>query len=69
MGMFRVIALIQWYAILFHRGHNKLLTFFLEFGLYVDKHGESSHTMGTIECEGMAEPIALHPPYILLFNT
>jgi hypothetical protein len=40
-----------------------------EFGLYVDKHGDPSRTNGTIEWEGTAERVALHSPYILLFDS
>ena len=42
---------------------------FLEFGLYVDKHGDPCRTMGTIEWEGTAERVAFHAPYILLFDS
>lgn len=40
-----------------------------EFGLYVDKHGEPSRALSTIEWEGTAEQVALHPPYVLLFDS
>lgn len=40
-----------------------------EFGLYVGKHGEPSRSAGTIEWEGTAERVALHAPYILLFDS
>jgi RHO1 GDP-GTP exchange protein 1/2 len=40
-----------------------------EFGLYVDKHGDPSRSTGTIEWEGTAERVALHSPYILLFDS
>lgn len=40
-----------------------------EFGLYVDKHGDPSRRMGTVEWEGTAERVAWHPPYILLFDS
>jgi len=39
-----------------------------EFGIYVDKHGDPSRSTGTIEWEGTAERVALHHPYILLFD-
>jgi len=39
-----------------------------EFGVYVDKHGDPSRSTGTIEWEGTAERVALHHPYILLFD-
>lgn len=41
----------------------------IEFGLYVDKHGEPSRALSTIEWEGTAEQVALHPPYVLLFDS
>jgi hypothetical protein len=41
----------------------------LEFGVYVDKHGDPSRGAQTIEWEGTAERAALHSPYILLFDT
>jgi len=40
-----------------------------EFGLYVDKHGEPSRALSTIEWEGTAEQVAIHPPYVLLFDS
>jgi hypothetical protein len=40
-----------------------------EFGVYVDKHGDPSRSAGTIEWEGTAERVALHSPYILLFDS
>jgi hypothetical protein len=40
-----------------------------EFGVYVDKHGDPSRSAGTIEWEGTAERVALHHPYILLFDS
>jgi len=46
-----------------------LLTINLEFGLYVDKHGDLSRSAGTIEWEGTAERVALHSPYVLIFDS
>lgn len=40
-----------------------------EFGLYVNKHGDPSRSAGTIEWEGTAERVALHHPYVLLFDS
>lgn len=40
-----------------------------EFGLYVDKHGDPSRAFDTIEWEGNADRVALHAPYILLFDS
>ena len=45
------------------------LTSFTEFGLYVDKFGDLSRSISTVEWEGKAERVACHPPYILLFDT
>lgn len=44
-------------------------TAFTEFGLYVDKHGDPSRSAGTIEWEGTAERVALHSPYVLIFDS
>ncbi|KAH7922215.1 Dbl homology domain-containing protein [Leucogyrophana mollusca] len=55
MGMFRV--------------DNEFLLCYDEFGIYVNKHGESTRTAGTIEWEGTAERVALHWPYVLLFDS
>jgi hypothetical protein len=55
MGMFRIAE--------------EFLLCYDEFGLYVDKHGEPSRASGTIEWEGTADHVALHPPYILLFDS
>ena len=41
----------------------------LEFGLYVDKHGNPNRSGNTIEWEGNAERVAYHPPYILIFDS
>lgn len=41
----------------------------IEFGIYVNKHGAPSRTTGTIEWEGTAERVAMHWPYILLFDS
>lgn len=40
-----------------------------EFGLYVNKHGDPSRKNSTVEWEGTAERVALHAPYILLFDS
>ena len=54
---------------LFFQLSNSENLIFLEFGLYVDKHGDPCRTMGTIEWEGTAERVAFHAPYILLFDS
>ncbi|KAG9313170.1 hypothetical protein JVU11DRAFT_6624 [Chiua virens] len=55
MGMFRV--------------ENEFLLCYDEFGIYVNKHGAPSRPTGTIEWEGTAERVAMHWPYILLFDS
>ncbi|KAF8548709.1 Dbl homology domain-containing protein [Imleria badia] len=55
MGMFRV--------------ENEFLLCYDEFGIYVNKHGAPSRSTGTIEWEGTAERVAMHWPYILLFDS
>ncbi|KAK0214906.1 CNH domain-containing protein [Armillaria fumosa] len=55
---------------MFRSKEHEFLLCYDEFGLYVDKHGEPSRpTTGTIEWEGTAERVAIHSPYILLFDT
>ena len=49
--------------------HSKLTLTPSEFGLYVDRHGDPSRTVGTIEWEGTAERVAWHPHYVLLFDS
>lgn len=46
-----------------------ILIHYAEFGLYVDRHGDPSRSIQTIEWEGTAEHVAWHPPYILLFDS
>ena len=41
---------------------------FVEFGLYVDNHGDPSR-VSAVEWEGTAERVARYSPYILLFNS
>lgn len=48
---------------------SQALTKGVEFGLYVNKHGDPSRSALTIEWEGTAERVALHAPYVLLFDT
>ncbi|KAF8141438.1 CNH domain-containing protein [Boletus edulis] len=55
MGMFRV--------------ENEFLLCYDEFGIYVNKHGAPSRSSSTIEWEGTAERVAMHWPYILLFDS
>ncbi|CCM02649.1 uncharacterized protein FIBRA_04753 [Fibroporia radiculosa] len=38
------------------------------FGFYVDNHGDPCSSSSIIEWEGVAERVAWHPPYVLLFS-
>ncbi len=40
-----------------------------EFGLFVDKHGDPNRATTAVEWEGTADRVALHIPYILLFDS
>jgi hypothetical protein len=40
-----------------------------EFGLFVDRQGNPSRSTGIIEWEGTAERVAMHAPYVLLFDS
>ncbi|PCH44559.1 Dbl homology domain-containing protein [Wolfiporia cocos MD-104 SS10] len=53
---------------MFRTSQDEFLLCYDEFGLYVDRHGDPSRSMGTIEWEGTAEHVAWHPPYVLLFD-
>ncbi|KAF5362265.1 hypothetical protein D9756_002201 [Leucocoprinus leucothites] len=55
LGMFRV-------------NDEEFILCYNEFGLYVNKHGDPSRTNSTVEWEGTADRVALHAPYILLFD-
>jgi len=54
---------------MFRSNDDEFLLCYDEFGLYVDKHGDPSREIGTIEWEGTAERVALHHPYVLLFDS
>jgi hypothetical protein len=41
---------------------------FTEFGLFVNKGGDVNPTKGSIEWEFIADRIACHPPYVLIFS-
>lgn len=41
---------------------------FIEFGIYVDNHGVP-HESGVVEWEGLIERVALHFPYLVLFDS
>ncbi|KAG6830360.1 hypothetical protein H0H87_008366 [Tephrocybe sp. NHM501043] len=49
------------------REHEFLLCYSV-FGIYVDKHGVPSRSSCIVEWEGNAESVALHAPYVLLFD-
>ncbi|KAK1225868.1 Rho guanine nucleotide exchange factor [Marasmius sp. AFHP31] len=53
---------------MFRSADDEFLLCYDEFGLFVNKHGDPSRAAGTIEWEGTAERVALHSPYILLFD-
>lgn len=44
------------------------LTYPPEFGVYVDKQGNPNRTTGIVEWEGTADKVAMHSPYVLLFD-
>jgi len=54
---------------MFRSSKDEFLLCYDEFGLYVDRHGDPSRSIGTIEWEGTAEHVAWHPPYVLLFDS
>lgn len=54
---------------MFRSTEDEFLLVYDEFGIYVDKHGDPRRSQGTIEWEGRAERVALHHPYILLFDS
>ncbi|KAL1707909.1 CNH domain-containing protein [Schizophyllum commune] len=54
---------------MFRSGDNEFLLCYDEFGFYVDKHGDPSRAIETIEWEGTAQSVAFHPPYVLLFDS
>ncbi|KAK2464009.1 hypothetical protein APHAL10511_003953 [Amanita phalloides] len=54
---------------IFRSSDNEFLLCYNEFGVYVNKRGFPSRpSTGTIEWEGRAETVAIHPPYILLID-
>ncbi|KAJ3755422.1 Dbl-like domain-containing protein [Lentinula raphanica] len=54
---------------MFKSGEDEFLLCYNEFGIYVDKHGDPNRPSGTIEWEGNAERVAVHTPYVLLFDS
>ncbi|KAJ7089842.1 Dbl-like domain-containing protein [Mycena belliarum] len=53
---------------MFRSNDDGFLLCYNEFGVYVDRHGDPRRNGATIEWEGNAERVALHSPYILLFD-
>src|ERR1700733_1864278 len=50
--------------------HLLLMFPILEFGVYVDRHGDATNRqVGVIEWEGTAERVAFHPPYVVIFDS
>ncbi|QRV73994.1 Rho1 guanine nucleotide exchange factor 1 [Ceratobasidium sp. AG-Ba] len=55
---------------MFRSSENEFLLCYDEFGIYVNRHGDPTRTVGTVvEWEGRAEKVAFHPPYVALFDT
>ncbi|KAJ7132313.1 Dbl-like domain-containing protein [Mycena epipterygia] len=54
---------------MFRSNDDGFLLCYNEFGVYVDRHGDPRRGATTIEWEGNAERVALHSPYILLFDS
>ncbi|EIN06223.1 Dbl domain-containing protein [Punctularia strigosozonata HHB-11173 SS5] len=54
---------------MFRSNEDEFLLCYDEFGLYVDRHGDPSRKVFTVEWEGTAEKAAWHPPYIMLFDS
>jgi len=54
---------------MFRSNDDEFLLCYDDFGLYINKHGDPSRSTGTIEWEGTADHVALHHPYILLFDS
>ncbi|KAF4610695.1 hypothetical protein D9613_007108 [Agrocybe pediades] len=54
---------------MFRSKEDEFLLCYDEFGLFVDRHGHPSRSTGIIEWEGTAVKVAMHAPYVLLFDT
>ncbi|KAF7289464.1 hypothetical protein HMN09_01340400 [Mycena chlorophos] len=54
---------------MFRSDEDGFLLCYNEFGVYVDKHGDPRRGGLPIEWEGSAERVALHSPYVLLFDS
>ncbi|RDB18533.1 Rho1 guanine nucleotide exchange factor 2 [Hypsizygus marmoreus] len=53
---------------MFRSREDEFLLCYTEFGVYVNKQGNTSRTAFTIEWEGTADSVAFHAPYVLLFD-
>ncbi|KIM44432.1 hypothetical protein M413DRAFT_442414 [Hebeloma cylindrosporum] len=54
---------------MFRSREDEFLLCYVEFGLFVDRQGNPSRKTGIIEWEGKADRVAMHAPYVLLFDT
>jgi len=54
---------------IFRSGEREFLLCYDEFGLFVDNNGKPRRLTGIVEWEGTAVRVAMHTPYILLFDT
>ncbi|KIK53901.1 hypothetical protein GYMLUDRAFT_232486 [Collybiopsis luxurians FD-317 M1] len=54
---------------MFKSAEDEFLLCYDEFGVYVDPNGDPKCAPGTIDWEGNAERVAVHAPYVLLFNS
>jgi len=53
---------------MFRSNDHEFLLCYDEFGLFVDNNGKPRRSTGTIEWEGTADRVAVHTPYVLLFD-
>ncbi|KAF8075178.1 CNH domain-containing protein [Lyophyllum atratum] len=53
---------------IFRSQEHEFLLCYSEFGIYVDKQGVPSRKACIIEWEGIADSVAFHAPYVLLFD-
>ncbi|KAF9038574.1 CNH domain-containing protein [Panaeolus papilionaceus] len=53
---------------MFRASDDGFLLCYNEFGVYVDKQGNPNRTTGIVEWEGTADKVAMHSPYVLLFD-
>ncbi|TCD69644.1 hypothetical protein EIP91_006871 [Steccherinum ochraceum] len=53
---------------IFYATEDEYLLCYEDFGIFVDHRGLPTRSGDTVEWEGKAKRVALHPPYILLFD-